>query len=127
MSNYNELSRRGLIKLNNEFDIAHNNELKEFLNNSIDGYEGIRPHEQMIEKLDETTEKVKIQGGVVSSAVIKRIDKVFDRMMDKLQEEVYRACAVIDEQLDDSAYPSEMDDDEDSEDNESEDIEITHF
>ena len=126
MSNYNELSRRGLIKLNNDFDIEHDNELKEFLNNS-DGYEGIRPHEQMIEKLDETTEKVKIQGGVVSTAMIKRIDKVFDRIMNKLQDEVYRACSVIDEQLDDSSYPSDMDDGDYEEELTSDDIELTHF
>lgn len=115
MSIYNELSRRGLIKLNNDFDITHNNELKDFLNNSTEVYEGIRPHEKMVEELDNTTEKVKIQGGVVASAVIKRVDKVFDRLMNKLQNEIDRSLAIIDEQLDDSAYPSDMDEDDEFE------------
>lgn len=128
MSNYNELSRRGLIKLNNDFDTANNNALKEFLNNSEDVYEGIRPHEHMIEKLDETAERVKIQGGIVSTAVIKRMDKIFDHVMDKLSEEVNRACAIIDEQMDDSAYPSDMDDeDSDEEDDSSDEVEIINF
>ena len=126
MSNYNELSRRGLIKLNNDFDIANDNALKEFLNSSSEGYEGIRPHEQMIEKMDETIDRVKIQGGIVSSALVKRMDKVFDRLMDKISDEVNRSCAIIDEQMDDSAYPSDMDD-EDDEYESSEELEITHF
>ena len=126
MSNYNELSRRGLIKLNNDFDIANDNALKEFLNSSSEGYEAIRPHEQMIEKMDETIDRVKIQGGIVSSALVKRMDKVFDRLMDKISDEVNRSCAIIDEQMDDSAYPSDMDD-EDDEYESSEELEITHF
>ena len=111
MSKYNDLSRRGLIRLNNDFDLDNNNALKEYLNQRDGNYEGVRPLEQMMEELDNASEKVKIQGGVVSSAVIKRIDKVFDRMMGKLQNEVERSLAIIDEQLDDTSYPSDMDED----------------
>ena len=112
MPSYNELSRRGLIKLGNDYDVANNNGLKDFLNNASGGYESVRPHEQMIEKLDEAAEKVKIQGGVVSTAMVRKVDKVFDRMMGKLQKEIDRAVALIDEQLDDSSYPSETDDED---------------
>lgn len=112
MSIYNDLSRRGLIKLNNDFDRENNNSLKQFLNDNRSEYEGIRPHEKMFDKLDDVHDEIAIRGGVVASAVIKRMDKVFDRMMGKIQSEVDRALAIVDEQLDDSAYPSEMDEDD---------------
>lgn len=109
MSNYHELSRRGLIKLNEDFDLNHNNELKGYLLDSRDRYEDIRPHEALVAKMDDAAEKAKARGGVVSDIVIKKLDKIFDKVMDKLEKEVVRLTDSIELQIDDSCVPTEDD------------------
>lgn len=109
MSNYHELSRRGLIKLNEDFDLNHNNELKGYLLDRRDRYEDIRPHEALVAKMDDAAEKAKARGGVVSDIVIKKLDKIFDKVMDKLEKEVVRLTDSIELQIDDSCVPTEDD------------------
>ena len=107
MSNYHELSRRGLIKLNEDFDMEHNNELKGYLLDNRDSYENIRAHEALVEKMDDAAAKAVARGGVVSDIVIKKLDKIFDRVMDKLEKEVVRLTDSIELQIDDSCVPTE--------------------
>ena len=107
MSNYHELSRRGLIKLNEDFDIENNNALKAYLLNHRDNYENIRAHEALVEKMDDATAKAVARGGVVSDIVIRKLDKIFDKVMDKLEKEVVRLTDSIELQIDDSCVPTE--------------------
>lgn len=107
MSNYHELSRRGLIKLNEDFDIEHNNELKGYLIDHRDNYENIRVHEALVQKMDDAAAKAVARGGVVSDIVIKKLDKIFDRVMDKLEKDVVRLTDSIELQIDDSCVPTE--------------------
>ena len=107
MSNYHELSRRGLIKLGEDFDLEHNNELKGYLLDHRNRYEDVRAHEVLVEKMDDAAAKAKARGGVVSDIVIKKLDKIFDKVMDKLEKEVVRLTDSIELQIDDSCVPTD--------------------
>lgn len=107
MSNYHELSRRGLIKLGEDFDIENNNALKDYLLNHRDSYENIRAHEALVEKMDDAAAKAVARGGVVSDIVIKKLDKIFDKVMDKLEKDVIRLTDSIELQIDDSCVPTD--------------------
>ena len=81
MPNYNDISRRGLIELNNDFDKKSDNALYNFLNNSEKDYEEIRPYERVAEKLDEVTEAIQAKGGIISNAMVDRVNHIFDNMV----------------------------------------------
>lgn len=112
---YEELSRRGLIKLNHDYDNESGNALKEFLNESNTVYEPIRPIEQVIDKLDKTTEAMEARGSAVSGAILDRVNAMFDGIIDNLTCEIDRCTEVIDESADDEQYPDDTEDDEDDE------------
>lgn len=112
MAEYKELSRRGLIKLNNEFDQANDHALHNFLNGDDRNYEEVRPYEQIAEKMDEVTEAVQMKGGVISTAIIDRANHIFDSMIAGLTEEIRRCEDIMDEQEDDDSYPDEEEDEE---------------
>lgn len=54
--NYNDLSRRGLIKLGMDYDAENNGALLEYLTANGDKYEDIRPVEKIIERADQVSE-----------------------------------------------------------------------
>ena len=109
MAQYNELSRRGLIKLNNDFDHANNNALHEFLNGASESYEEIRPFEQIAQRADILYDTLKDRGDAISKSMLDRVDHVFDSIVESLVGEVDRCEAVLDEQEDDESYPDEED------------------
>lgn len=61
--NYQDLSRRALIKLNTDFDNANNNALLKYLNDKLEEnpntYESIRIPERIIVVADKTATEVK--------------------------------------------------------------------
>lgn len=59
MINYKDLSRRGLIKLNEDFDKENDDALLEYLNTTLNDYELIRPQEQRIVDADEMKDAIK--------------------------------------------------------------------
>lgn len=59
MINYKDLSRRGLIKLNEDFDKENDDALLEYLNTTLNDYELIRPQEQRIADADEMKDAIK--------------------------------------------------------------------
>jgi hypothetical protein len=67
---YSDLSRRGLIKLSNDYDKSHNHDLSSFLNEEEDNghsYERIRLPETFIAKWDDQVKpglETKLQDGV---------------------------------------------------------------
>lgn len=124
MANYNEISRRGLIKLNTDFDHANDNQLKDYFDAcETDGkhYERIRPHEQIIERLDEVTGALEGRVDAVSKSMLERTNRVFDTLIDSISGEVSRCEAVLDEQEDDDAYPDDPEDEDDLDDDDNED------
>lgn len=80
--NYTDLSRRGLIKMANDFDDISDKELEEFLmTQTASGkpYEGIRPIEHFTEKLDDL-------GKDVGAATTRNLDKLFGHLSNKIPE-----------------------------------------
>ena len=112
MAQYNELSRRGLIKLNHDFDDTNDNALHEFLNGAQEPYEAIRPFEQIAQRVDELSGVLKDKGDTVSQSMMDRVNHVFDGVVKSLVDEVNRCEEIIDEQEDDESYPDENEEDE---------------
>lgn len=116
MADYKEISRRGLIKLNTDFDIDNDGQLKEYLNHSVANgrtYEEVRPYEQIVERLDDVTEALEGRVDAVSESMLERANKVFDSLIDAISGEVKRCENVLQEQEDDDAFSDEMSDDDD--------------
>lgn len=113
MAYYNELSRRGLISLNKDFDNDNQNSLKDYLNSTEKCYEPVRPIEQVIERLDEATDAVKARNGVVSDAIMSRVNDMFDGIIDSLTKEINRCDDVADESEDDDQFPDDEEIEED--------------
>ena len=55
---YEDLSRRGLIRLNHDFDAEHGGVLHQYLSEHGDEYENIRPVENVINRVDQIVETV---------------------------------------------------------------------
>ena len=108
--NYNEISRRGLIRMSHEYDQASNNALKEFLNEHE--YESIRPFEQIAQRADEVSAILSEKTDEVSKSMSDRVNSVFDSIVKALTDEVDRCESVLDEQDDDEAYQDDEDEDE---------------
>lgn len=56
--NYEDLSRRGLIKLSHDFDQDNDGVLLQYLAEHGDEYENIRPVEKVVERADQLIETV---------------------------------------------------------------------
>ena len=86
---YGELSRRALIKLNNNFDSDNNDALKEYLCAALEAdesaYEKVRPVEKAIEAMDDGTE--------IAESLIGEVGKMFGSLKDKIcPEKIVEAC-----------------------------------
>lgn len=75
---YECLSRRALIKLNNDFDAENDEMLLKYLEEHLDSYEEIRPVEKISDSVDNVVEKAK------DSAT--KIKTVFTEEKDALME-----------------------------------------
>lgn len=112
MSEYKEISRRGLIKLNTDYDKANDNSLHKFLNEPGREYEEIRPFEQISERLDEVAMVFEDKTDAVSQAMMNRVNHVFDNVVNAITDEVERCESILEEQEDDESYPDDIDDDD---------------
>lgn len=83
---YNDLSRRALIKLGNDFDQEHDAELLQYLTEHGDEYEGIRPVEKIIEKADQLKETASVSGGAIKKVLAKEADRMIDAVIDSLTD-----------------------------------------
>ena len=86
---YAELSRRALIKLNNDFDKDNDDALKSYLADALEAdeaaYEKVRPVEMAIEAVDNGTE--------IAESVIEDVSKLFGSLKDKLcPEKIVSEC-----------------------------------
>ena len=69
MAKYEDLSRRGLIKLNKDFDAENDGALMHFLAENGDNYEDIRPVEAIIDRVDQAAETVSKAGYRIKSVI----------------------------------------------------------
>lgn len=90
---YEDISRRGLIKLGHDFDQANDAALQRYLAENFEEYEGIRPVEKVIVRADQIGETVKEAAGklkvaasgsghIVKKIVVKEADKFLDTVID---------------------------------------------
>ena len=82
--NYQDLSRRGLIKLNTDFDAENGNKLHDYLSENESNYEGIRPVEKIIERCDEIKDTVTGSGNALKAGIMKGVDNVLDKVINSL-------------------------------------------
>lgn len=66
---YEDLSRRGLIELNKDFDVENDGALMKFLAENGDNYEDIRPIESIIDRVDQVAETVSNAGYKIKSVI----------------------------------------------------------
>jgi len=83
---YNDLSRRALIKLGNDFDQEHDAELLQYLTEHGDEYENIRPVEKVIEKADHLKEVAGVSTSVVKKVLANEADRMIDAVIESLTD-----------------------------------------
>lgn len=81
---YEDLSRRGLIKLNRDFDQDNDTVLLQYLAEHDAMYEGIRPVEKVINKVDNVVDTVKDSKGIIKATVVKESNKFLDAIIDTI-------------------------------------------
>lgn len=69
---YEDVSRRGLIKLCHDFDDSHDGELQCFLTDHSDEYENIRPVECVIDRADQIVETMSGTVRSIKAAICNR-------------------------------------------------------
>lgn len=84
---YEDLSRRGLIRLGHDFDEDHGGALQHYLAEHGDEYENIRPVETVIERADQIVETVSgpmrtIKNAFMNKDCKKVVTTVFDTVVD---------------------------------------------
>lgn len=81
---YNGVSRRALIRVNQEFDDVTGGQLSEFYTekNKTEYIEPIRFIEKATVKVDNVTAHISSRKGPIMNAISKKVDKAFDNVMD---------------------------------------------
>lgn len=77
---YQDLSRRGLIKLNEDFDNENEGKLLDYLSKNDDRYENVRTIEKIVERCDQVKDEFT---GKASSGLQKIAAKGIDLALDK--------------------------------------------
>lgn len=81
---YRDLSRRGLIQLNEDFDNENEGMLLDYLSKNDDKYENVRTIEQIVERCDQVKESMTTTGSSFKKALVKGIDFALDKAVDAL-------------------------------------------
>lgn len=76
---YRDLSRRGLIELNQDFDKDNENMLINYLHENEDEYENIRIIERVVDKCDKIKQSMSFAGIGLKKAMEKGIDIAFEK------------------------------------------------
>lgn len=84
---YKDLSRRALIKLNNNFDKENDGILHNYLDDHQEDYEKARPVEALIEKVDDTKSAIASRSkSVVNQLLSRELDKVMNNVLEALEQ-----------------------------------------
>lgn len=81
---YEDLSRRALIRLGKDYDQVSDAALLQYLTENSDKYEGIRPVEKVIDKVDQIKETICGSGSTIKKTFENEADKVLDSVIDTL-------------------------------------------
>lgn len=81
---YEDLSRRGLIQLNRDFDQENDAALLHYLTENDQKYENVRPVEKVIEGADRLKGTFSGAGQVVKNVLLHQADRVVDKVIGSL-------------------------------------------
>lgn len=81
---YEDLSRRGLIKLNKDFDQDNEEMLLHYLMENEDSYEGIRPVESVIDRIDKVSDAFSESKGGIKRFVTNGVNNLIDSVIDAI-------------------------------------------
>lgn len=80
--NYADLSRRGLIQLNKDFDEDNDGKLLQYLSENGEKYEDIRPIESIIDRADQASEIIGNSGRKIKAVISGEGGKLIDNVVD---------------------------------------------
>ena len=83
---YEDLSRRALIKLGKDYDQASDAALLQYLTNHNGEYEGIRPVEKAIARVDQVKDTISGSTSIVKKTLAREADRVLDTVINTLAE-----------------------------------------
>lgn len=81
---YEDLSRRGLIQLNKDFDQDNDAMLLHYLEENDQNYENIRPVEKVIDGADRLKGTFSGAGKIVKTVLLHQTDRVVDKVLGSL-------------------------------------------
>lgn len=81
---YEDLSRRGLIKLNKDFDQENDAKLLQYLTEHGDKYENIRPVESVIDRVDKVAAAFSNSKSSIKRVIVRETDKLLDRVINTI-------------------------------------------
>ena len=91
--NYEDLSRRGLIKLDHDFDKQNNGALSKYLAKHEDEYEDIRPVEKVIDCCDTAVASIKRSISCVKASMKEDAELLMaEWWADYYAEDIERIC-----------------------------------
>ena len=85
---YEDLSRRGLIKLNHDFDQENDGVLQQYLADHVDEYENIRPVEAVVNRVDQIVETVSGRAFCMKKAAGRKGGKIVEAVIDVVADGV---------------------------------------
>ena len=88
---YEDLSRRALIKLGGDFDSENDAALLQYLTENGDKYEGVRPVEKVIARVDQVKDALCGSSSSIKQVINKEADKVLDTVIDALSTAAFEA------------------------------------
>lgn len=90
---YGNYSRRGLIKMNGEYDAASDEALSKYISGK--DYEGVRTVEKMIDSADKIGESLKDTVGDTADIVTAKIMSSMDHFVDDIASSIKEAHELI--------------------------------
>lgn len=94
---YEDLSRRALIKLGKDYDQVNDAALLQYLTDHNGEYEGIRPVEKMIARVDQVKDTISDSSSIIKKTLADEADKVLDTVINTLSEVAERTEALLEE------------------------------
>lgn len=83
---YEDLSRRALIKLGKDYDQVSDAALLQYLTDHNGEYEGIRPVEKVIARVDQVKDTISGSSSIIKKTLADEADRVLDTVINTLSE-----------------------------------------
>lgn len=94
---YEDLSRRALIKLGKDYDQVSDAALLQYLTDHNGEYEGIRPVEKVIARVDQVKDTISGSSSIIKKTLANEADRVLDTVINTLSEVAETTEALLEE------------------------------